>query len=191
LVAPEAKARERIDRALQQCGWLVQDRLELNISAGPGITVRESATEVGEADYLLYAHGKVIGVVEAKPEGHTLTGVETPSGQYVNAVAPEIPAYRRPPRFCYESTGTATQFTNTNSPTSKVCTTTIQHLLCVGLTSRSLRSTFYCSTALLSRPNGVEYGHTESVADGVNMGFDVYRILTRITAAGRHAESGA
>jgi hypothetical protein len=29
----------------------------------------------GEVDYLLYAEGTAIGVVEAKPEGHTLRGV--------------------------------------------------------------------------------------------------------------------
>jgi type I site-specific restriction endonuclease len=30
----------------------------------------------GEADYLLFVDGTPIGVVEAKKEGHTLTGVE-------------------------------------------------------------------------------------------------------------------
>jgi len=33
-MTPEEKARPEIDRQLQQCGWIVQDRSELNISAG-------------------------------------------------------------------------------------------------------------------------------------------------------------
>ena len=53
----------------------------MNISAGLGVAVREFPLTTGEADYLLYADAKAIGVVEAKPEGHTLTGVETQSGK--------------------------------------------------------------------------------------------------------------
>lgn len=33
---PEDKAREEIDRQLEQCGWIVQDHSQMNISAGPG-----------------------------------------------------------------------------------------------------------------------------------------------------------
>lgn len=71
-MTPEEKARRDIDRQLDQCGWLVQDRTEMHISAGPGVAVREFPMITGEADYLLYAGGKAIGVVEAKPQGHTL-----------------------------------------------------------------------------------------------------------------------
>lgn len=66
---PEGRARENIDRQLEECGWRVQSRDELNIFAAKGVTVREFAVPgVGEADYLLYADGKAVGVVEAKPE---------------------------------------------------------------------------------------------------------------------------
>lgn len=75
-MTPEEKARRDIDRQPEQCGWLVQDRSEMHISAGPGVAVREFPMITGEADYLLYAGGKAIGVVEAKPQGHTLAGVE-------------------------------------------------------------------------------------------------------------------
>jgi type I restriction enzyme R subunit len=51
----------------------------MNIFPSLGVAVRELPLKTGEADYVLYADGKVIGVVEAKPEGHTLTGVETQS----------------------------------------------------------------------------------------------------------------
>lgn len=54
---PEARARERIDTQLAQCGWLVQSRKEMNIMAGPGVTVREFPLKTGFAGYLLYADG--------------------------------------------------------------------------------------------------------------------------------------
>jgi hypothetical protein len=34
-MTPEEKARQDIDRQLAQCGWLVQSRDEMNISAAP------------------------------------------------------------------------------------------------------------------------------------------------------------
>jgi type I restriction enzyme R subunit len=80
-MTPEEKARSEIDRQLGQCGWIVQDRVEMNISAGLGVAIREFSLQGGEADYLLYADAKAIGTVEAKPEGHTLTGIEVQSGQ--------------------------------------------------------------------------------------------------------------
>jgi hypothetical protein len=85
-VQPEAKARKNIDRQLEQSGWLVQDYRQMNISAGPGVAIREFPLSTGEADYLLYADGRAIGVVEAKPEGHSLTGVETQSGKYLDGL---------------------------------------------------------------------------------------------------------
>jgi len=66
---PEERARVNIDLQLQECGWQVQSRGEMNIYASKGVAVREFAIPgVGEADYLLYADGKAIGVAEAKPE---------------------------------------------------------------------------------------------------------------------------
>ena len=81
VTTPEQKARQSIDRQLAETGWLVQDYRAMNLSAGPGVAVREFPLTTGEADYLLYADGRVIGVIEAKPEGNTLTGVETRSAK--------------------------------------------------------------------------------------------------------------
>ena len=91
----------------------------MNLSAGAGIAVREFPLETGPVDYLLYAGGKVIGVVEAKPEGHTLTGVEIQSSRYIMGVPAALPAWRRPPPFAYESTGAVTQFTNGLEPDAR------------------------------------------------------------------------
>ena len=52
--------------------------------SAPGVAVREFPLKSGHgtADYLLYVDGKVVGVVEAKPAGFTLTGVEVQSEKY-------------------------------------------------------------------------------------------------------------
>ena len=52
-MTPEARARIRIDELLQICGWVVQDRAEINLSAGVGVAVREFSLPSGPADYLL------------------------------------------------------------------------------------------------------------------------------------------
>jgi len=116
MTQPEEKARERIDCQLEQCGWQVQDYRDMNISAGLGVAIREFPLSTGFADYLLYANGRAIGVVEAKPEGHTLTGVETQSAKYTQGLPDGLPHYHLPLPFAYESTGTVTQFTNALNP---------------------------------------------------------------------------
>ncbi len=65
---PEQQAREQIDAALQAAGWIIQDRGEMNLSAGPGVAVREfrMASGHGYADYLLFVGGKAVGALEAK-----------------------------------------------------------------------------------------------------------------------------
>jgi type I restriction enzyme R subunit len=120
---PEQIARDEIDRQLAACGWVVQDHKAMNLGAAlgtdQGIAVREFPLETGPVDYLLYAGGKVIGVIEAKPEGHTLKGVEIQSRKYTLGVPAQLPAWRRPPPFAYESTGAVTQFTNGLDPDAR------------------------------------------------------------------------
>lgn len=111
-MTPEQKARKLIDQRLEASGWKVQDYREINISAGLGVAVREFPLKTGDADYMLYADMKAIGVVEAKPVGHTLTGVETQSGKYLDGLPDPLPHYHLPLPFAYESTGEVTQFTN-------------------------------------------------------------------------------
>jgi type I site-specific restriction endonuclease/REP element-mobilizing transposase RayT len=115
-MTPEQKVRQEIDRQLVQCGWLVQQAGEMNISAGIGVAIREFPLRTGFADYLLYVCGKAIGVIEAKPEGHTLTGVETQSTKYTAGLPAGLPHYHLPLPFAYESTGKITQFTNRLDP---------------------------------------------------------------------------
>src|SRR6266487_324619 len=117
---PEDRAREKIDASLKQCGWILQDRSTINLSAGQGIAIREALLkERDEVDYLLFVDGKAIGTVEAKPEGYTLTGVEEQSGKYGKGLLDIYPKWREPLPFAYESTGVETQFTNQLDPSPK------------------------------------------------------------------------
>ncbi|CAJ3667093.1 Type I site-specific deoxyribonuclease [Burkholderia pseudomallei] len=115
----EAIAREEIDRQLHAAGWTVQNHKDMNLYASLGVAVREFPLKTGFADYLLYADGQVIGVVEAKPEGHTLTGVETQSSKYTLGLPDGLPVWKKPLPFSYESTGTVTQFTNALEPDAR------------------------------------------------------------------------
>ncbi|QDV12239.1 Type-1 restriction enzyme R protein [Rosistilla oblonga] len=115
-MTPEQKARQEIDKQLEAAGWIVQDFRDLHITASLGVAVREFRLKTGNADYLLYVDAQIIGVIEAKPENHTLTGVETQSAKYMSGMPEEYPHYRLPLPFAYESTGAVTQFTNTLNP---------------------------------------------------------------------------
>ena len=117
-MTPEQQAREQIDRLLEQAGWAVQDVHSLNLSAARGVAVREFGLKPGHgaADYLLYVDQKAAGVVEAKPAGYTLTGVETQSGKYSDGLPDALPAHRKPLPFLYETTGAETRFTNLIDP---------------------------------------------------------------------------
>jgi type I restriction enzyme, R subunit len=120
-LAAEARARIKIDQQLVQAGWQVQSQDAINLSAGPGVAVREFNLEKphGRADYLLFLNGQPAGVIEAKPEGQTLVEVEHQSGKYIDG----LPEWMRPTvyplPFIYESTGSITQFTNGYDPDAR------------------------------------------------------------------------
>ena len=123
-LTPEQRAREEIDGQLEACGWAVQGFASMDIHAGRGVAVREyplkwtegAEIKSGFADYLLYADGRAIGVIEAKPAGHTLEGVLIQSEKYTEGLDKWVPAWNRPLPFAYESTGEVTQFTNGLDP---------------------------------------------------------------------------
>ncbi len=96
----------------------MQDVHSLNLSAARGVAVREFGLKPGHgtADYLLYVDQKAAGVVEAKPAGYTLTGVETQSGKYSEGLPDALPAHHKPLPFLYETTGSETRFTNLLDP---------------------------------------------------------------------------
>ena len=118
-LTPEARARVEIDRMLAAAGWAVQGARAVNLSAARGVAVREFVLKSphGRADYLLFVDGRAVGVLEAKKEGETLTGVTWQTAKYIDGLPDEIPtAIEGALPFAYESTGTETRFTNTLDP---------------------------------------------------------------------------
>jgi type I restriction enzyme, R subunit len=117
-LAPEARARRRIDKMLAAAGWAVQNYRQIALGAAHGVAVREfrMAAGHGRADYLLFIDRKAAGSIEAKPEGTTLTGVEWQSQKYTTGLPDPMEAWGSPLPFAYESTGMETTFTNALDP---------------------------------------------------------------------------
>ncbi len=63
-LTPEQEARRLIDQMLEDAGWQVQSRERMNRTAALGVAICEFPTETGPVDYLLFAGGRPIGVVE-------------------------------------------------------------------------------------------------------------------------------
>jgi type I restriction enzyme R subunit len=118
---PEQQARVQIDAALEAAGWLVQDRADVNLAAGPGVAVREfkMASGHGFADYLLFVQGKAVGVLEAKPAGYALGSVELQADKYATGLPAGLNPPVNPLPFLYLSTGVETRFINGLDPDPK------------------------------------------------------------------------
>ena len=106
-MTPEQKARVSIDTLLAAAGWHVCTVSSANLHAATGVAIREFPLNngFGFADYLLYVNGKACGVIEAKKEGATLSGVELQSSRYAQGLPNNLPAWRRPLPFLWESPG--------------------------------------------------------------------------------------
>ncbi|GAA2044444.1 DEAD/DEAH box helicase family protein [Polymorphospora rubra] len=119
----EAQARRVIDRMLTDAGWVVQDVRDLNPLAGRGVAVREFRLASGPADYVLYVDGLIVGVVEAKREGESLTAAQAQNARYAEGVLKEhsLAVWRRdePLAFRYATTGTETIFLNRLDPQAR------------------------------------------------------------------------
>jgi type I restriction enzyme R subunit len=119
---PEEQARVLIDEQLKASGWAVQDRADIDLVSHVGVAVREVIMEkwAGRADYVLYVNRKMVGVIEAKPQGTTLMAVQWQSHRYSKGLTDaqsksavlvdgELP-------FIYEASGSETNFTNVYDP---------------------------------------------------------------------------
>ena len=113
---PEQIARDHIDAALLQGGWVIQNKKQINLNAGLGIAVREYQTDIGPADYVLFVDKKPVGIIEAKraEEGVHLTMHEEQSEGYAIAKLKLLNNEKLP--FVYESTGQLTRFTDYRDP---------------------------------------------------------------------------
>ena len=118
-MTPEEKARIEIDAMLEEAGWVVQDRSELNIRASLGVAIREFVMkDNGESDYLLFVGGKAIGVLEAKKADLSLSGVENQSQGYACNLPDGVRCWKMPLPFVYESNGSEVYFRDCRD---KVC----------------------------------------------------------------------
>ena len=116
---PEEKARQNIDRLLTAAGWVIQDREQMNLGESPGVAVREFPMSSGPTDYLLFVDRRAVGVIEAKPEGTTLSGVSEQTEKYLTGIPPFLLCYQKPLPFGYESTGVETFFRDLRDPDSR------------------------------------------------------------------------
>lgn len=113
---PEESARKKIDKLLEAAGWEVQDYKNLNLGAALGVAVREFPTKTGPADYVLFVDRQAVGVLEAKPEGTTLSGVAEQTQKYLTSIPDNVPHLQEMLPFAYESTGTETYFRDSRDP---------------------------------------------------------------------------
>ena len=130
-LSAEDRARVEIDRMLAAAGWVVQCGRDANLAAARGVAVREFVLEKphGRADYLLFVDGQAVGVIEAKKEGETLTGVEWQTAKYVDGLPDDVPSARSRGR-CRSSTSrpaTETRFTNGLDPEPAAATSSAFH----------------------------------------------------------------
>lgn len=116
---PEDRARASIDAQLAEAGWVVQSRDQMNLGAGLGVAVREFVTESGPADYALFVGRKLCGVIEAKPEGTTLSGFAEQAARYMAEMPPHLVRTPGQVRFEYVASGTETLFRDHADPSPR------------------------------------------------------------------------
>ncbi|MDL2326995.1 DEAD/DEAH box helicase family protein, partial [Bacteroidales bacterium OttesenSCG-928-A14] len=116
-MTPEEKAREIINRMLNEAGWEIVKRDDYS----PGISA--VAIEEGllkgnlEADYLLFLNGKAIGVLEAKREEHGLSHVVMEQAErYIGKLPDWCSYWYQPLPIVYLSNGRNILFKNIHNP---------------------------------------------------------------------------
>ena len=118
-MTPENRARRNIDSMLEAAGWHIQNYAERDTGAALGVAVREYRLRADQrADYLLFIGGVAIGVIEAKPEGTTLSGALQQAERYRANLPDELPNRTRF-FFSYASTGIETYFRDIRDPNAR------------------------------------------------------------------------
>ena len=117
-MTPEQQARRNIDKMLEAAGWHVQNHAGHNTTAAFGVAVREYPLRADQrADYLLFINGAAVGVIEAKPEGATLSGALQQAERYRASLPDDLRRLAGFP-FSYASTGIETYFRDIRDPNS-------------------------------------------------------------------------
>ncbi len=117
---PEEKARQIINRRLEDAGWKIVCRDEYSP------TTSATAVEEGllqgnlEADYLLFLNGKAIGVLEAKKEAANLSEVVAKQAEnYTHKLSDWYQYWQNPLPFVYLSNGRELHFKDLRKPDSE------------------------------------------------------------------------
>ena len=104
---------------LEAAGWHIQDYAERNTDAALGVAVREYPLKHNQrADYLIFINGTAVGVIEAKPEGTTLSGALQQTERYRASLPDNLRSHPRFP-FSYASTGVETYFRDIRDPDAR------------------------------------------------------------------------
>jgi type I restriction enzyme R subunit len=105
LNSPEGKARELIDKRLEESGWSIITQGNPVPNTG-NFAVEEAETDCGPMDYGLIIDGVLMGDIEAKPEGTGVPGIIAQDERYsrnYNAGRFDFDGYHIP--FLYSSNG--------------------------------------------------------------------------------------
>ena len=121
-LAREARARMEIDKQLAAAGWMVQSQETLNLSAGPGVAVREftlgEAARAGGLPPLPERPARRGDRGQAGGDDRSSRWSTSPaSTSRVSLTGCSLPVYPLP--FIYESTGAETRFTNGYDPDAR------------------------------------------------------------------------
>lgn len=104
---------------LEAAGWHVQNYAGHNTAAALGVAVREYPLRADQrADYLLFINGATVGVIEAKPEGTTLSGALQQAERYRASLPDNLRRLAGFP-FSYAATGVETYFRDIRDPNSR------------------------------------------------------------------------
>ena len=104
---------------LEAAGWHVQNHAGHNTTASLGVAVREYPLKADQrADYLLFVSDVAVGVIEAKPEGTTLSGALQQAERYRASLSDNLRHLAEFP-FSYASTGIETYFRDIRDPNSR------------------------------------------------------------------------
>ena len=115
---PEQIARDNIDKQLTDCGWVIQDKKQMNLNAGTGCGCYGiQHARIGHEPIMSCLLRESLSVViEAKAEdkGFQLIQAETQSKDYADSKLKHL--NNEPLPFVFESTGALTRFTDYRDP---------------------------------------------------------------------------
>ncbi|HEY6535017.1 MAG TPA: DEAD/DEAH box helicase family protein [Candidatus Nitrosocosmicus sp.] len=97
----------------------VQDYKNLNLSESTGIAIRGFPLGKDHTDYILFIDRIAVGVIEAKPEGSTLSGVVEQSQIYLTNMLNLLKDIKVKPIYAYETTGIETLFRDLRNPDTR------------------------------------------------------------------------